>query len=127
MHKFLRLLVLASLASFGSQPVLASDAPAERPSHYQAKKADSIAETIKILRETNAQLSELLAGEMGDYDINDVHSLSYTLEDALLALAKEAQALHKVVADMHFSSEGLDRDAVIDYGNMYLRRIQQIV
>ncbi|MFT3759632.1 DUF6746 family protein [Thauera sp.] len=121
------ILALAAFGTLGSLPLHAEDS-APRVNHYEAKKGESKEETIAILRETNAKLKELLDGEMGEYDIHDVHSLCYTLEDALLALGgDEAKRLHKIVTDMHFSSEGLDRDAVIDYGRAYLSGIEKLI
>ncbi|ENO78500.1 hypothetical protein B447_14319 [Thauera sp. 27] len=111
-----------------SSAALANDAaPANRVSHYQAQQAESIAQTMANLREANAKLRALLAGEVGEYDIHDIHSLSYTLEDSLARIAEEVKQLHNTVADMHFASEGLKRDAVIDFGTAYLEGIDKIV
>jgi hypothetical protein len=120
------ILALAAFGTLGSLPVHAEDS-APRVDHYEARKGESKEETIAILRETNAKLKELLDGEMGEYDIHDVHSLCYTLEDALLALGGEAKDLHKIVTDMHFASEGQDREAVIDYGRAYLNGIDKLL
>jgi len=100
---------------------------ANRVSHYQARKAGSIDEAMADLREANARLRTLLAGEVGEYDIHDIHSLSYTLEESLLRITEELRALHNTVADMHFASEGLKREAVIDFGTAYLDGIGKIV
>lgn len=128
LKKALTLLACTSFGLAASLPAQASaETPPPRVAHYSAQQVDSLGEAIANLRHGNARLDELLAGDMNDDDIHDVHSMSYTLEDALLALAKEAQALHKIVADMHFSSEGLDREAVIDYGRQYLQRIHQLL
>lgn len=116
--------VMAGLAA----PAWANDAQAaNRVSHYAAQKAGSIDETMANLREANAKLSALLAGEVGEYDIHDIHSLSYTLEESLERIGKEIKQLHGTVADMHFASEGLNREAVIDYGKAYLSGIDKIV
>lgn len=117
--------VMAGLAA----PAWANDAQQapNRVSHYAAQKAGSIDEALANLREANAKLTALLAGEVGEYDIHDIHSLSYTLEESLERIGKEIKQLHGTVADMHFASEGLNRDAVIDYGKAYLSGIEKIV
>lgn len=126
-NKIFTALVIGTLTSL-SAPVWANDAQApNRVAHYTAQKAGSIDETLVNLREANAKLKSLLAGEVGEYDIHDIHSLSYTLEESLARLAEEIKQLHNTVADMHFASEGLNRDAVIDYGEAYLSGIGKIV
>lgn len=123
----LTVLALGTLVGL-SGPAHANDAQAaNRVAHYAAQQADSIEQTMKNLRETNAKLKELLAGEVGEYDIHDIHSLSYTLEDSLTRIADEIKQLHNTVADMHFASEGLKREAVIDYGAAYLAGIERLI
>lgn len=127
MKKSLAILALGTVGALSHVPAFAADPAPERVSHYEAQKGESIEQTIAILLETNAKLKELLAGEMGEYDIHDIHSLSYTLEDSLMAIANEVKQLHGTVADMHFASEGQDRDAVIDYGKAYLSGVEKII
>ncbi len=106
---------------------IAAEAADNRVAHYQAAQADSVEATLRNLREANRKLTELLAGEVTDHDIHDIHSLSYTLEDSLQGLIKELRSLHDTVADMHWQSEGLKREAVIDYGEAYLDGIGKII
>ena len=82
--------VAIGLMAVMNTPSWANDAQApNRVSHYAAQKADSIEQTMANLREANAKLKSLLAGEVGEYDIHDIHSLSYTLEESLARLADD--------------------------------------
>lgn len=126
MTKTLALLALSTLPVFALN-AHSDQPPPNRVDHYQAAKADSTEEVMANLREANAKLAALLAGEVDDYAIHDIHSLCYTLEDSLLRLSEEFQALHGIVADMHFASEGLKREAVIDYGEAYLAEIGKLL
>lgn len=125
MKKILAIIALGACAALPSAAFSQEQAPA-RVDHYQAKAADGVEEAVANLREANRKLAELLAGEVGEYDIHDIHSLSYTLEESLLRIADELRQLHGIVADMHFATEGQQREAVIDYGEAYLSEIGKI-
>tara|TARA_R110002049_G_scaffold281887_1_gene461537 strand:+ start:18 stop:413 length:396 start_codon:yes stop_codon:yes gene_type:complete len=99
----------------------------ERVAHYQGRQAADLDEALTLLRETNAELRELLAGKVGEYDMHDIHSLSYTLEDALADVREALAVAADDLESMHFYSEGLKRDEVIEYGNAYLDTMERIV
>lgn len=113
--------LLLAPAAFADGP------PPERVSHYQGKQASDLAEAFANLRDGNARLRELLAGPVGEYDMHDIHSLSYTLEEAVARLREELGEIADDLESMHFYSEGLKRDEVIRYGNAYLDGIEQFV
>ena len=122
--------LIRSLALAALLPLAAAHADETTPArvdHYQAKQADSVEETIANLREANAKLATLLAGEVSDYDMHDIHSLSYTLEESLTRLIDEMKILLDTAEDLHFATEGLKRDAVIDYGEAYLTGVSKII
>ena len=125
MKKTLSLLALAAAATFSTATF--GQSPSDRVAHYQGKQASDLAEAMVNLREANARLAELLSGEVGEYDIHDIHSLSYTLEESLAAIRKELADLQGDVESMHFYSEGLNREEVIQYGNAYLDGIKAFV
>ena len=126
MQKTLSLIALAVAITL-SPVTFANEKAPERVAHYQGKQASGLAEAVANLREANAQLADLLGGEVGEYDIHDIHSLSYTLEESLAKLRKEVENLQGEVESMHFYSEGLDRDEVIQYGNAYLQGIAPLL
>lgn len=125
MKKTLSLIALAVATTLSTAAFPQS--PPERVSHYQGKQAAGLAEAVANLREANARLAELLAGEVGEYDIHDIHSLSYTLEESLAKVRKDIEHLQEEVESMHFYSEGLKREEVIQYGNAYLKGIQPLI
>ncbi|MDX5363343.1 MAG: hypothetical protein LPJ91_04225 [Pseudazoarcus pumilus] len=125
MQKTLSLIAVA--AAFAFSPAAFAESPPARVAHYQGKQAEGLAEAVANLREANAKLAELLGGEVGEYDIHDIHSLSYTLEESLAKMRKELEHLQGEVESMHFYSEGLDREEVIQYGNVYLQGIAPLL
>ncbi|HRD34986.1 MAG TPA: hypothetical protein PLR02_12100 [Rhodocyclaceae bacterium] len=108
-------------------PAHAAEPRPDRVDHFQAKQADNVAEAVANLREANAKLAELLAGDVNDYAMQDIHSLSYTVEESLARIIDELKMLLDTAGDMHFATEGLKRDAVIDYGDAYLSGVRKII
>jgi hypothetical protein len=121
------LIALAAACAMLAAPLHAADPAPPRVDHYQARQADGIAETVANLKEANRKLAELLGGEVDEYAMHDIHSLSYTIEESLLRLANELRQLHGIAGDMHFATEGMKRDAVIDYGEAYLSGVRKII
>jgi hypothetical protein len=98
-----------------------------RVSHYEGKQAETIAGSLANLREANAKLKTLLDGALTEDDMHDVHSLSYTLEEALKEIAAEVKELQDVVEDVHLGSEGMQQELVRSKGLDYLQRIEQLL
>lgn len=119
--------ILLSTAIAFASTTHANEPRPERVDHFQAKQADGVVEAIANLREANAKLAELLSGEVNDYAMNDIHSLSYTVEESLTRIIEEMKMLLDTAGDMHFATEGLKRDAVIDYGDAYLSGVRNII
>lgn len=118
---------IAACAAWTPYALADSATPAPRVDHYQARQADDIAQAIANLREANQQLEAILAGEVGEYDMHDVHSLSYTIEDSLARLSEHLLEMKDIAGDMHFASEGLKRDDVIEHGKAYLSGVRKII
>jgi len=126
MKKTFTAIAVAACATFA--PLTQAAEPAQnRVAHFQAKSADGVSEAVANLREANDKLANLLAGEVDDYAMHDIHSLSYTIEESLTRIVAELRLLHDTAADMHFATEGLKRDAVIDYGEAYLSGVRKII
>jgi hypothetical protein len=126
MNRTLRLIALSAALILAPGASADGKAP-ERVAHHQGKQAAGLAEAVANLREANIRLAELLGGEVGEYDIHDIHSLSYTLEESLAKIRKDIEHLQEEVESMHFYSEGLKRDEVIRHGNAYLRGIGPLI
>jgi hypothetical protein len=126
MKKVLSLTILALGMSL-SPALFANEKVPERAAHYQGKQASDLNEAIANLKDGNARLKELLAGKVGEYDMHDIHSLSYTLEEAVARLRDELATVADELESMHFYSEGLKREEVIKHGNAYLEGIERFV
>lgn len=98
----------------------------ERVEHFQGKPAETLEEAVAHLNEGNVQLRALLAGEITEQDMADIHELSYTLENAVGRLQRELKALGVVLEDVHLASEALDKDTVAASGRDYLELIEQL-
>lgn len=56
----------------------------ERPAHHEGKPAPALAVALANLKAGNAELAEILQKkELSGGDLNRVHILSYTMENAL--------------------------------------------
>ncbi|HRQ56185.1 MAG TPA: hypothetical protein PLN31_02110 [Azoarcus taiwanensis] len=126
MKTLILITAFTTLAGLAGQ-TLAADNAGSRVAHYQALHSETIEEAVANLRDSNRKLAALLAGDVTDHDMQDIHSLAYTLEDTLQRLIDELGLLHDTVADMHWATEGLKRDAVIDYGEAYLDGVRKII
>ena len=88
--------------------------------HYAGEASATLDAAIANLVEYNRQLAEILGGEINDHAMQDIHRLSYTLENALDKVNDELLMLRHTLSDMHVASEDMDPDAVADYGAAYL-------
>ncbi len=122
-------LTLMCCAVLGGTAVTASadEVAPNRVSHYEGKQAETIAGSLANLREANTSLKALLNGALTEDDLHDVHSLTYTLEEALKEIAAEVKALQDVVEDVHLGSEGMKQELVRSKGLDYLQRVEQVL
>jgi hypothetical protein len=125
MNRILRPIAFALAMTLS--PAALAESPPERVAHYQGKQSSDLAEAVANLRDANAHLADLLSGEVGEYDMHDIHSLSYTLEDSLAKIREELDGLQHDLESMHFYSEGLRREEVIEYGSRYLEGIGHVL
>ena len=105
-------------------PALAED----RPDHYEAEQAETVEQALANLHEYNAKLASLVEKEaLTPEELNQVHLLTYTLENALKRLRDEHERLAEVLEEVHVASEALDTDTVQRNGREYLERAQRLV
>lgn len=127
MNKF-HLALLCAILGCSTATIAADPEPVpNRVAHYEGKQADTVAGSLANLREANAELRTLLEGALTEDDMHDVHSLSYTLEEALKEIAAEVKELQDVVEDVHLGSEGMKQELVRSKGLDYLQRIEQLL
>ena len=123
-----KLIVAIAFATAGlvSSPVAASGA-AETVQHYKGKPAETLPQAVANFSEYNRKLKVLLDGPVTDADMDEVHQLTYTLENALKKINEEMARLADTLEKVHKASEKLDRDATIEHGRTYLSVSGQVV
>lgn len=100
----------------------------ERPDHYQAEQAETLEQALANLHEYNANLASLMEKEgLTPEEVNQVHLLTYTLENALERLRDDLERLVEVLEEVHVASEFLDADTVQRSGREYLERAQKLI
>ncbi|MCC5862867.1 MAG: hypothetical protein JJT93_13280 [Gammaproteobacteria bacterium] len=93
------------------------------PSHYQGLAADSLQAALTHLQSHNSQLAALLAQETLDArDLDTIHRLTYTLENAIARLSLEVVEIAEILEEVHVASEDVDANTVRERGQVYLER-----
>ncbi|MBK1697638.1 DUF6746 family protein [Rhodovibrio salinarum] len=114
-----------SLGLLAGGPALAdSDGQVQ---HYKAKPAPNLEVAVKNLREYNQKLDELLSQEMTVENMEKIHQLSYTLENALQRVDKDLKNIASVLEGMHLASEKRNEKAVKDNAETYLENTNMIL
>lgn len=108
--------------------LLAAHVQAEtRPDHYKGEPAEILEQAVTNFSEYNAKLAELLAGELTPAALNEVHQLTYTLENALAKINEETATLAQTLEQVHVASESNQPQVVKDRGEAYLEVSRTLV
>jgi hypothetical protein len=114
---------LAVVALSFTAPVSASEVD-----HYEGRKADTLAEAVTNLREYNARLEKLLdQEELSAADLEKVHQLTYTLENALKRINTELGGIAGDLETVHLASERQETDTVRSKGRAYLEQVDTLI
>lgn len=112
-------------------PVLALSATlvqAAEVEHFKAKPSPTLEAAIENLTTYNAELAALLAQEqLSLLDMNKIHELTYTLEDALARIDAHVEALEESLESVHKASERADMKVVKADGQRYLNDSQRLL
>lgn len=101
---------------------------AETPQHFEAKPSPTLEAAIENLTTYNAELAALLAQEqLSLLDMNKIHELTYTLEDALARIDAHVEALEESLESVHKASERADMKVVKADGQRYLNDSQRLL
>ncbi len=120
--------LIASLTLAGTMALALPALAEDRPDHYQAKEAETVEQALANLHEYNARLASLVEkDELTPEELNQVHLLTYTLENALEKLREEHETLAEVLEEVHVASESVDADTVRRSGRDYLERVQKLI
>lgn len=114
--KLLTTLAIAGIVSF-SAPLMAE----ERPDHFEAKPSPTLEAALENLAEYNPRLADLIGKEsLSPEDLNTVHQLTYTLEQALQKIGEEKDRVAVLLEEVHLASESADSETVKGSGKGYL-------
>ena len=107
--------------------LIASPAIANDPEHFKGEPSDTLEQAMANLSEYNKKLEQLLTGELTPVAMNDVHQLTYTLENALEKLDDELDALKETLEKVHKASERADTSTVHSAGEQFLTSSRKII
>jgi len=113
-----RLAALGLAAGLGlAGPALAD----ERVDHYEGEEAADLTEALANLWEYNTRLAAILEkGTLDEGDLDRVHQLTYSLENALARIDEDLTSLAETLEEVHLASESLDAETVSESGRAYL-------
>ncbi len=116
-------LTLAALV-LTSASVFADD----RPEHYKGEPSATLEEAFANLTEYNARLRAILdKGEVRGDDFNEIHRLTYTLENALERIEDELEEMEDDLEEVHQASEKGDSKRIEKYAPRYFDRADQLL
>jgi hypothetical protein len=117
-----KLLTAACLALTFSAPALATDVD-----HFEAKESKTLKEAVANFSEYNSKLEKVLEGELTPVAMNEIHELTYTIENALAKINEEFDELALTLEEIHLSSERMETDKVREYGEQYLDTSRKVI
>lgn len=78
----------------------------DSPGHYSGKPAQTLEQARVLLLQHNQELSALLKAEsLSPVDLNTIHQLTYTLENALEKIANDVALAQTTLEALHKASE----------------------
>ncbi len=96
-------------------------ADSDRVDHYEGLGAEDLETALAHLAEYRTHLADVLVrGPLLATDLNEVHQLTYTLENALERLAVDVHALAELLEVVHVASEQADAVTVSEEGKAWL-------
>src|SRR5690606_41105157 len=116
-------LILATATLLFTLPAFADD----EYDHYKGEPSKTLEQAVANYSEYNNRLEQVLAGELSPEAMNEVHQLTYTLENALGKMDDELEDIAERLELVHKASERADPDTVKQEGAVYLEKIRTIV
>jgi hypothetical protein len=113
--------VLTTLFSFQSMA-------SEKPEHFKGLVPKTIEEAVSNFSEYNTKLANIIAQKnLSPEDMNTVHELTYTIENALGMLSTELGSLAESLEAVHIASEHADPKTVQEQGMRYIDTAKKII
>lgn len=121
-------LALTLFVALGAAQFSAAQEQPVRPSHYKGQPSATLEQAVTNFSEYNTKLTLLLEQEtLSAQDLNEIHQLTYTLENALGKLQEELATLAEVLEEVHVASETADAATVKTRGRVYLTTAGKII
>lgn len=99
----------------------------ERIEHFKGLAAPDWATAVAHLQEYNQQLTDILARQdLGHEDMDRVHQLTYTLENAVERIQGDLQILADALEEVHLASESDDVQRLRSNAAIYLEHSQRL-
>ena len=117
-----QLLTVTCVALAFSAPAFATDVD-----HFEAKESKTLKEAVANFSEYNSKLEKVLEGELTPVAMNEIHELTYTIENALGKINEEFDELAVTLEEIHLSSERMETDKVREFGKQYLDTSRQVI
>lgn len=124
MKRINRPLLLAAALSFSLPAFAAQD---EREEHYKGEPARTLEEAFKNMAAYDKKLEKLIAGELTPEAMDEVHQITYTLENALQRITSEVTGLADTLEQVHQASEHNDVAVTREKGKAYLDVAKRLV
>lgn len=95
--------------------------------HFEGKESATLKEAVANFSEHNKKLETILKGELTPEAMNEVHQLTYTLENALGKINEEFDGLAVTLEEIHLASERADTESVASNGESYLETSRTVI
>lgn len=100
----------------------------EKPEHFKGLVPKNIDEAVSNFSEYNEKLAKIIEQKkLSPEDMNTVHELTYTIENALGMLSSELGSLAETLEAIHIASEHADPKTVQEQGKHYIDTAKNIV
>lgn len=100
----------------------------EKSGHFKGKPAETLEQAVSNFSEYNQKLSSILNQDnLSPQDMQQVHELTYTLENALGKINATMTELAETLEAVHVSSETGDAEGTKTEGLRYLDTANQII
>ena len=100
----------------------------EKSGHFKGKPSETLEEALNNFSQYNHKLSEILNQKtLSPVDMQHVHELTYTLENALEKINASMIELAALLEAVHVGSESGDMTATQTEGVRYLDMARQII
>jgi len=107
---------------------LAGHADVPRVDHYEGMAAESLEEAFAHLAEYNERLAAIVERDaLSAVDLNNIHQLTYTLENALERIRTDVVAIAEALEDVHVSSESADAVRTRELAEAYLEAVSPLL